>query len=56
MTKDAFGKRKELLTRKMSREVQKKMIKTIVWSVPLYDAETRTLIQEDRRRLNALEM
>ena len=33
MAKDTFGKRKELLMRKMSREVKKKIIKTIVWSV-----------------------
>ena len=31
MAKDIFGKRKELLTRTMSREVKKKIIKTIVW-------------------------
>ena len=40
----------------MSREVKKKVIKTIVWSVALYGAETWILIQEDRRRLDALEM
>ena len=56
MGKDAFGKRKELLARKMSREVKKKIIKTIVWSVTLYGAETWTLRQEDRRRLDAFEM
>ena len=49
MTKDTFGKRKELLTRK------KKIIKAIVWSVALYGAETWTLRQEDRRHLDALE-
>ena len=56
MGKDAFGKRKELLSRKMSRDVKKKIIKTIVWSVTLYGAETWTLRQEDRRRLDAFEM
>ena len=56
MGKNAFGKRKELLARKMSREVKKKIIKTIVWSVTLYGAETWTLRQEDRRRLDAFEM
>ena len=40
----------------MSREVKKKIIKTIVWSVALYGAETWTLRQEDRKRLDALEM
>jgi len=40
----------------MSREVKKKIIKTIVCSVTLYGAETWTLRQEDRRRLDAFEM
>ena len=40
MVKDVFGKRRELLTRKMNREVKKKIIKTIVWNVALYGAET----------------
>ena len=40
MAKNTFGKRKELLTRKMSKEVKKKVFKTIVWSVALYGAET----------------
>ena len=53
---DAFSKWRDLLTRKMSREVKKKIIKTIVWSIALYGAEIWTLRQEDRRRLDALEM
>src|SRR5579862_6053758 len=36
MAKDAFSKRKELLSRNMSRAVRKKIIKTVVWSVALY--------------------
>lgn len=56
IAKDAFSKRKELLTQKMSRSVKKKIVKTIVWSVALYGAETWTLRKEDERRLNALEM
>ena len=56
MAKDAFSKRKELLTQKMSRSVKKKIVKTVVWSVALYGAETWTLRQEDVRRLDALEM
>jgi len=56
MTKDAFSKRKELLTQKMSRRVKKQIMKTVVWSVALYGAETWTLRADDVRRLNALEM
>ena len=56
MAKDAFSKRKELLTQKMSVDVKKQIVKTVVWSVALYGAETWTLRKEDIRRLNALEM
>ena len=30
MAKDAFSKRKELLTRRMSKEVKKKIVKTLI--------------------------
>ena len=39
MAKDAFSKRKELLTRAMSRPVKKRIVKAVVWSVALYCAE-----------------
>ena len=56
MAKDAFNKRKELLTRGMSKEVKKKIVKTVIWSVALYSAETWSLRKEDIRRIEALEM
>ena len=56
MAKDAFGKRKELLAQKMNISLKKRMIKSIVWSLALYGAETWTLRKEDIRRLEALEM
>ena len=40
MAKDAFSKRKELLTQKMSRGVKIRIVKAVVWSVALYGAET----------------
>ena len=40
MAKDAFSKRKELLTRSMSKRVKKKIVKTVIWSMALYSAET----------------
>ena len=43
MAKDAFSKRKELLTRGMSKEVTKKIVKTVIWSVAPYSAATRSL-------------
>ena len=56
MAKDAFNKRKELLTRGMSEEVKKKIVKTVIWSVALYSVETWSLRKEDVRRIEALEM
>ena len=56
MVKDAFSKLKELLTRKMNKTTKKKMIKTLVWSIVLYGAETWTLRKEEVNRLNAFEM
>ena len=40
----------------MNLELKKRMMKCLVWSVALYAAETRTLMQTDRRRLEAFEM
>jgi hypothetical protein len=56
MAKEAFNKRKELLKRKMNRELKKRNVKTVIWSVALYAAETWTLRKEEMRRINALEM
>ena len=55
MAKDAVSKRKELLTRGMSKRV-KKIVKTVIWSVAMYSAETWSLRKEDIRRIEALEM
>ena len=56
LAKEAFCKRRELLTKGLSRETKKKMIKALVWSVALYGCETWTLKLEERRRIEALEM
>ena len=40
MAKDAFSKRKDLLSGGLSRVVKKRIIKSMVWSVALYGAET----------------
>ena len=56
MAKGAFSKRKELLTKGLSRTVKKKIVKAVVWSVALYGAETWALRKEDVRRLDAFEM
>ena len=54
--KDAFEKRKELLRRGINKELKKKMIKTLVWSVMLYGSETWTMRMEDIKRIEAFEM
>jgi len=54
--KDAFYKRKELLRGKLNRNLKKRMVKTLVWSVVLYGSETWTLRKEDIRRIEAFEM
>ena len=56
LAKDAFGKRRELLTKHISRKSKKKLMKTIIWPVALYGCETWTLRKEEIDRLNALEM
>ena len=56
MAREAFSKRKELLTRRISRDTRKRMVKTLVWPVALYGCESWTLTKEAIDRLNALEM
>ena len=54
--KEAFGKRKELLCRNVSKKIKKQIVNAMVWSVILYGSETWSLKTEERRRINAFEM
>lgn len=54
--KNAFNNRKELLTKRMSKAVKKRIIKSLIWSVALYGCETWTLREEEIGKLNAFEM
>ena len=56
MAKDAFSKRKELLSGGLSRAVKRRIVKAMVWSVALYGAETWSLRKEDIRKIEAFEM
>src|SRR6478609_6004875 len=56
MSKDAFNKRKELLTRSIRMDLRKRLVKTLVWPVVLYGCETWTMRKEEISRLNAFEM
>ena len=54
--KEAFGNRKELLTKRLAKSTKVKIVKTLVWTTLLYGSETWTLEKEDVRKLEALEM
>ena len=56
IAKDAFYKRKELLTKKFNRGLKKRMIKCLVWLVALYECESWTLRKVEIERLKAFEM
>ena len=56
MAKDAFNKRKDLLTKGLSMTLKKRMVEVLVWPVVLYGCETWTLLQDKINRLKALKV
>jgi hypothetical protein len=56
MAKNAFNNKKELLCRRMSKELKKKIVKTVIWPVAFYGCETWTLRDAECKRLEAFEM
>jgi len=56
MAKAAFMKRGELLRGNISRDLKKRMVKALEWSVALYGSETWTLRKEDIKRIQGFEM
>ena len=56
MGKKIFMDKKRLFTGKLNLELKKRIIKCLVWSIALYAAQTWTLTQTDRSRLEAFEM
>jgi len=56
MGKEAFTKRKELLKGRLNRDIKKRMVKVLIWSVTLYGAETWTMRKEDIKRIEAFDM
>ena len=48
--------RKETLRGSLCKSLKKRLVKSLIWSVALYGAETWTLRKEDERRLEAFEM
>ena len=56
MAKEAFNKRKELLTKGLSRKLKKRMVKVLIWPVVTYGCERWTLLKDEKDRLKALKM
>ena len=56
MAKAAFNKKKNLFTSKLDLHLRKKPVKSCVWSMALYGAETWTLRATDQKRLESFEM
>ena len=56
MGKQAFLRRRELLSTSISISLRKRLVKSLVWSVTLYSCETWTLRKDDCKRLEAFEM
>src|SRR4029077_425302 len=56
LAKEAFNNRKELLTKRFSKVVKEKIVKTLVWTTLLYGCETWTLKEKEIGRLESAEM
>ena len=57
ISKEAFNKMRSIfIDRKLSMKIKLRLLKTFVWSVLLYGAETWTLNAETRRNIQAAEM
>ena len=56
MAKEAFMRRRELLTKRMKRSLKKRIVKTLIWTVLLYGSETWALGIKDIKKLEACEM
>jgi len=56
MAKEAFNKRRELLTKKFKKDVKIRIVKSVIWPVATYASETWTLRKQEIDRLNAFEI
>jgi len=55
MAKKAIMEKKQLLTSKLNMDLRKRLVKSTIWSVALYAAETSTLSETLRNKLEAFE-
>jgi hypothetical protein len=56
MAKEAFNKKKNLLTSKLKLNLRKKLVNCYIWSISLYGAETWTLPKVEQIYLESFEM
>ena len=56
MVKEAFNRMRSIFCGPLEKELRKRLVKCFVWSLELYGAETWTLRQNEKKRLEALEM
>ena len=56
MGKAAFEKERRLLTGNLNLKLKKRLVKSLIWSVALYGAETWTINAADKRKLESFEM
>ena len=53
MATNAFNQMKEFLSKNLNKDIKKRIIKAIIWSVALYASETWTYKKEDTQGLEA---
>ena len=56
MGKMAYEREKRLLTGKLDLKLKKRLVKSLIWSVVLYGAETWTMKAADKKKLESFEM
>ena len=56
IAKKTFVKKRELLTRSLSMDTKKKIVKSLIWSTLLYGSESWTLMKRDIERIESFEM
>jgi hypothetical protein len=56
MYKYAFNKKRALFTGSLDLELRKKLVKSYIWSIALYGAETGTLRTVDQKHLESSEV
>ncbi|KAJ4438600.1 hypothetical protein ANN_14547 [Periplaneta americana] len=56
MAKEAFNREKSIFCGPLEKELRKRLVKSFIWSVALYGAETWTLRRSEEKRIEAFEM